>query len=139
MEEVVSHFLSDAPRTWKKPNPITGNPEYINPIRGGKSFKELTPSERVSYRICYTAQLTQAFQLDLMEALMYWAMYHNKRVKHVINESYKYARGTDDKNVGVAVVPWGRDGEDARYYCIEGNGTRDNESLIVLSLMLTPR
>lgn len=64
--------------------------------------------------------LTQTFQLNLLRALVLWALNTSDAITAIIKESYKQSRHDDDLNQPLSVHPWGKDGLKRRYWLIEG-------------------
>lgn len=72
-----------------------------------------------------TSLLTSLSQLNLLRALILWALNTSEAITAIIKESYKQSRHDDDLNQPLSVHPWGKDGNKRRYWLIEG---RDDTS-----------
>ena len=60
-------------------------------------------------------------QLKFLRTLVLWALSDSEAVQAIIKDSYKSSRQTEDRNVGLAVVPWFIDTFSKRkYYLVEG-------------------
>ncbi|KAI9883029.1 MAG: hypothetical protein M1823_005206 [Watsoniomyces obsoletus] len=94
LEEAIHSHVSQWPRSWEKQNPL----------RGGKTFTDMDPSER----------------LHLLKALVLWSLSSSELVRGTITASYKQVRHEDDLNQPLSVQPWGEDGDKRRYWLVEG-------------------
>ena len=59
-------------------------------------------------------------QLDLLKALVTWALSSSDAVQAFLKESYKQVRREDDINQPLSIQPWGQDGQKRKYWLIEG-------------------
>jgi hypothetical protein len=64
-------------------------------------------------------------QLDLMRALIMWALHESEVISNIIKEAYKGTRQADDLNVPLSVQPWGKDELKRRYWLVEGRDDTD--------------
>ncbi|KAL8669712.1 MAG: hypothetical protein Q9168_005711 [Polycauliona sp. 1 TL-2023] len=94
LEEAVQSHTSQWPPKW------VGK----NPLHGGGSFNNMSPEGR----------------LTLLRALVMWSLGSSEAVQNTIKEKYKQQRHDDDKNQPLSVQSWGRDGDERRYWLIEG-------------------
>ncbi|KAL9092709.1 MAG: hypothetical protein Q9159_000607 [Coniocarpon cinnabarinum] len=94
LEECLSTFKNQWPRSWAG----------VNPISGGKTFQAFTPSEK----------------LNLLRTLIHWSLGSSESVNAIIKESYKQARKDDDINQPLSVQPWGMDTRKRKFYLVEG-------------------
>ncbi|KIW17078.1 hypothetical protein PV08_04269 [Exophiala spinifera] len=94
LEDAISSNHHQWPTVWKG----------INPIHGGKNFRNMTPEER----------------LNLLKALVLWALNSSEIVQGLIKDSYKQTRRDDDKNQPRSVQPWFSDQWRRKYWLVEG-------------------
>ena len=59
-------------------------------------------------------------QLTLLKALVLWSLQSSEAVRKTIAEAYKGQRHEGDIYQERAVQPWGSDGDNRRYWLIEG-------------------
>lgn len=64
-------------------------------------------------------------QLDLMRALVMWALHESEVISNIIKDAYKGTRQADDLNVPLSVQPWGKDELKRRYWLVEGRDDTD--------------
>ncbi|CAN8096816.1 unnamed protein product [Discula destructiva] len=76
-----------------------------SPLARGGTFHSLTPEQR----------------LDLLKALVVWALGHSDAIKALINAGYNGKRTNDDLNQPLSVQPWGFDSDKRRYFLVEGD------------------
>ena len=60
-------------------------------------------------------------QLKLLKTLVFWALADSESIQTILKHSYNFSRQNDDRNVGLAVIPWFTDTFSKRkYYLVEG-------------------
>ncbi|KAF2208515.1 hypothetical protein CERZMDRAFT_114500 [Cercospora zeae-maydis SCOH1-5] len=94
LEESVLSHKSQWPHKW----------EGHNPLHGGKDFNNMSPSER----------------LNLLRTLIIWALGSSEIISGIIKDKYKQQRHNDDQNQPLSVQPWGVDGDNRRYFLVQG-------------------
>ncbi|KAM3417264.1 hypothetical protein BST61_g5521 [Cercospora zeina] len=94
LEESVLSHKSQWPHKW----------EGQNPLHGGKDFNNMLPSER----------------LNLLRTLIIWALGSSELISGIIKDKYKQQRHNDDQNQPLSVQPWGNDGDNRRYFLVQG-------------------
>jgi hypothetical protein len=71
-------------------------------------------------RIKASCSQANDLQLNLLKALIYWALNSSEAISTMIKDSYKNRKPNDDSAVPIAVQCWGRDGDKRQYWLIEG-------------------
>ncbi|KAF2750411.1 hypothetical protein M011DRAFT_396727 [Sporormia fimetaria CBS 119925] len=96
LEEAILGHRSQWPRAWNG----------VNPLSGGRSFDTMTYTERIT----------------LLKNLVLWCLHDSEVVNQMIKDGYKSRTSRDktDTNIPLSVQPWGRDGDNRRYWLIEG-------------------
>ncbi|GIZ47075.1 hypothetical protein CKM354_001017600 [Cercospora kikuchii] len=94
LEEAMLSHKSQWPHKW----------EGHNPLHGGKDFNNMSPSER----------------LNLLRTLIVWALGSSELISGIIKDKYKQQRHNDDQNQPLSVQPWGNDGDNRRYFLVQG-------------------
>ena len=61
-------------------------------------------------------------QLTLLKNLILWGLHDSEAVNNMIKDSYKSrtSKEKNDTNIPLSVQPWGRDGDQRRYWLVEG-------------------
>ena len=78
------------------------------------------PISSTAHELPGTADAECGIQLNLLKALVTWALSSSDAVQALLKESYKQVRREDDINQPLSIQPWGQDGQKRKYWLIEG-------------------
>ena len=59
-------------------------------------------------------------QLNFLRTLVIWSLGSSEAVAGIIKDKYKQQRHNDDENQPLSVQPWGVDGDNRRYFLVQG-------------------
>lgn len=89
-------------------------------------MEERTSTTCLQVRGCVTSLMNRlsatliAAQLNFLRTLVIWSLGSSEQVAGTIKEKYKQQRHSDDENQPLSVQPWGMDGDNRRYFLIQG-------------------